>query len=513
MMIIVHQDKVTTEILDANLHPIDVSCGERPVTESLKILSEKCPDELIVWCHKSYLQDLNISEFPTIFHHNRVLASYNPSEITTLPKQIGYIERSFFLKINKTVSYPTWLMHSSVGGVHASVIHNLKDDLNFNLDFDYFLNSLAKRSMAEGLFCYSEPKLIVKGALLQYKGERASSFQLFKFVKQHYKWVWVFFLFACFLIYEKKLKLLPLIKSLIYKQLNTNFSLENIAVNSTKTVVKNREIDVVIPTIGRKQYLYDVLKDLSNQALVPKTVIIVEQNPVMGSVSELDYIKNEDWPFKIKHIFTHKTGVCNARNVGMALVESEWTFLGDDDNRFKPSLLKDIFENIEKYGVTVGTTVYLQQNEQQTYLKTAQTSIFGAGNSIVKSSILDKVKFNLKYEFNYGEDNDFGMQLRHLGHDVVYFADIKITHLKAPIGGYRTKVKQLWETDEVQPKPSPTIQLLYQNYFTEQQILGYKLLLGLRLYKSGKIRSPFKFIKQYNKQWQQSMHWCHKIQS
>lgn len=512
MIILVHQHNKTSQVLDAAMQVVDGVFINQPVAKSLKVLSEKFPNELMIWCHKNYLEDLNIDEVSTVFHHKRILASYNPSTKTFLPEQIGYVERSFFLKINKNVSYPTWLMSSMVGGIHAEVINTLKGDLNFNTDFDYFLSSLAKRGMVEGLFCYSEPKLLHKDISSKHDVKQASAFQLFQFVKQHYKWVWVYFLFTCFLVYENKLKLLPLIKSLFYKQLNTNFSQESIPVSSTKTIVENRDVDVVIPTIGRKKYLYDVLKDLSNQTLLPKTVIIVEQNPLVDAISELDYIKNEAWPFKIEHIFTHKTGVCNARNIGMALVESEWTFLGDDDNRFDASLFESIFNNLEAYGATVGTTVYLQPNEQQTYLKTAQTCIFGAGNSIVKSDVLKKVKFNLKYEFNYGEDNDFGMQLRQLGHDVVYFADVKITHLKAPIGGYRTKVKQLWEDENIQPKPSPTIQFLYQSYFTKKQILGYKLLLGLRLYRSGKTKNPFKFIKQYNHQWQQSEKWCRKIQ-
>ncbi len=311
---------------------------------------------------------------------------------------------------------------------------------------------------------------------------------------------------------KKKITLLPLIKSLFYKQLSTTFNLQQIPIQSTKSVINKREIDVIIPTIGRKQYLYDVLKDLATQSILPKNVIIVEQNSLKTSKSELDYLTNEAWPFKIKHTFTHQSGVCNARNLALSQVESEWTFLGDDDNRFDSNLIETLFNRINQYGVQVGTTVYLQKNEVQTYLKTAQTSIFGAGNSIIKSSLIQQVKFNLNYEFNYGEDTDFGMQLRHLGEDVVYFADIKIDHLKAPIGGYRTKVSHPWSEDEIVPKPSPTIQLLYQTYFTPEQLLGYKLLLGLRSFKSSANKNPYTYLKQYKKQWERSQFWSKKLQ-
>jgi glycosyltransferase involved in cell wall biosynthesis len=513
MIIIVHKHNKTTRCLNEHKKTVAGIAVGNLVAKTLKSIAESHPNDLIVWCHENYLEDLNVAVLPDIFHHKRIISSYNPSNDNFLPEQIGYIERSFFLKIKKDVTYPTWIMSSNVGGVYAAVINTLKTALNFKANFDYFLNSLAKRAMVEGLFCYSEPNLLVAHNGTAMVKSNTSTYTLFKFVKQHYKWVWVFFLFAAYAIFEKKLKVLPLVKSLCYRQLSVNFNLQDIPIRSTKEVITTKEVDVIIPTIGRKQYLYNVLKDLSNQTITPKNVIIVEQNPKADAVSELDYINTTQWPFIIKHIFTHKTGVCNARNLALAEVKSEWTLLGDDDNRFSNTLIEDLFYSLKQHGARVGTTVYLQPNETQTYLKTAQTSIFGAGNSIVKSNILKGVAFNMAYEFNYGEDNDFGMQLRQLGHDVIYFANIKITHLKAPIGGYRTKIVQLWASDDVQPKPSPTIQLLHCTYFTKQQQLGYKLLLGLRSYKNSTIKNPIHYISYFKKQWARSLYWCRQLQS
>ena len=512
MIIIVHHQQKTTQVMDANKQAITNIAIGKSISKTIYDVSTRYPEELIIWCEAKFLEVLDINNISKLFHHQRVLLSYNPSSNYFLQKQIGYIERSFFVKVNKKVTYPTWMMSSCVGGLHASVINNLYKDLNFNTNFDYFINSLAKRAMVEGLFCYSEPKLLKENFSAVAEIKQGSIYENFKFVKQHYKWVWVFFLSLSYLIYEKKITLLPLIKSLFYKQLSTKFNLEQIPIQSAKCVIEKKEIDVIIPTIGRKQYLYDVLKDLAKQTVLPKNVIIVEQNSLETSKSELDYLTTEAWPFNIKHTFTHQAGVCNARNLALSQVESEWTFLGDDDNRFDSNLIETLFNQIQQYGVQVGTTVYLQENEVQTYLKTAQTSIFGAGNSIIKSNLIQKVKFNMHFEFNYGEDTDFGMQLRNLGEDVVYFADIKIKHLKAPIGGYRTKVKHIWLEDSIVPKPSPTIQFLYQTYFTPEQLLGYKLLLGLRSFKSSANKNPFVFIKQYKMQWSRSQFYSQKLQ-
>ena len=53
--------------------------------------------------------------------------------------------------------------------------------------------------------------------------------------------------------------------------------------------------------------------------------------------------------------------------------------------------------------------------------------------------------------------------------------------------------------------------LLNQTYFTNTQVLGYKLLLGLRHYKQSKIKNPIAYIQYYNKQWIRSQFWSAKL--
>jgi GT2 family glycosyltransferase len=511
MLILVHNGAIVTSVLDEALLPTKTYKTGSSLTSTIKAISNLNYNGLLVWCHEALVANLNTAAFQDIFHHKRILASYNPTNIQYLPEQIGYVERSYFLKIKKEVTFPTWIMSSLVGGIHAQVLNQLKSTLNYNVSFDYFLLSLAKRSIVEGLFCYSEPKLLKNQTAAAVKTPQATKHELFKFVKQHYKWVWVWFLSWSYAIYERKTTVLSVIKSLLYKQLTQGINLERLQIQSNRAQIEDKSIDVIIPTIGRKKYLYNVLKDLAQQTHLPKNVIIVEQNPQPGSVSVLDYLTTETWPFTIKHEFTNQAGVCNARNIALSKVESKWTFLGDDDNRFDTDVIETIFKNIEALGVNVATTVYLQENEAQTYLKTGQTSIFGAGNSIVKSRLLKRVSFNTNFEFNYGEDTDFGMQLRCLGEDVIYLANVKILHLKAPIGGYRSKVVQLWDQEITKPKPSPTIQLLYQTYYTKTQLQGYKLLLFLKLFKAFGYKQPIKFRKQFAKQWEQSVLWSNRL--
>lgn len=153
----------------------------------------------------------------------------------------------------------------------------------------------------------------------------------------------------------------------------------------------------------------------------------------------------------------------------------------------------------------------LLKEQEQTYMHIHQTDIFGSGSSIVRSEFLKDLKFSFAYEFGYGEDSDFGMQLRHIGVDIIYVPSIKLLHLKAPIGGFRTKIKQQWDNSVIKPKPLPTMMLFLKNYSTTFQIKSYKWILFFKFYKRQKHKNPFKYIRQMKKQWQQSEYWSEKL--
>jgi len=511
MIILIHNGKQALEIFDSDMKSLDEYIKAISIVDNLIFLSQKYSDSLLVWCHYELKEFINLEGICSIFKHKKILASYQPNQNYYLPKQIGYIDRTWFINVNKKVQYPTWQMSSHIGGVYAEVISNISSSLKKNSNFDYFLNSLAKQGMNQGLFCYSNPNFIKENCDLNINKTEASIYTLFKFVKEHYKWFWVYFLTFSYLIFEKKLILLPLLKTLFYKKQTSDFNLNKINIQFNEEVIEEKTIDVIIPTIGRKPYLYDVLKDLSTQTILPKNVIIVEQNPVANSISELDYLTNEDWPFNIKHTFTNQPGVCNARNIALSQLESEWAFFADDDIRFDSNFFESTFNTIQTYAIDAISYLCLQPQQKQTYFKTEQTIVFGSGSSFVKSSVLKGLEFDMAYEFGFGEDSDFGMQIRNKGTDIIFIPHIKITHLKAPFGGYRIKIKQLWDHDNVQPKPSPTVQLLYQTYYTQTQIKGYKLLLFIRLLNSSGYKKPIRFKSQFKKQWNQSVYWSKKL--
>jgi glycosyltransferase involved in cell wall biosynthesis len=314
------------------------------------------------------------------------------------------------------------------------------------------------------------------------------------------------------LLYDKKFSVFPFFFSLWFQHRKaTAINLENIRVQSSKGNILSKTIDVIIPTIGRKKYLYDVLCDLKAQTYLPINVIIVEQNPVADSKSELDYLKTETWPFVIKHTFTHQAGACNARNLALAQVESSWVFLADDDIRFENDFLVNAFDKMVQFGTKAVSFRCYQKSEISKWRTVFQWGSFGSGCSIVTNQSLENCKFNIGYEFGFGEDSDLGMQIRNHGEDVLYLPEPSIFHLKAEMGGFRTKPELEWYKDDVQPKPSPTVMLYQIKHNTKKQILGYKTILFLKYYNHQNIKNPLKYYKNFQKQWSRSVFWANQL--
>ncbi|MDD7885168.1 glycosyltransferase family 2 protein [Flavivirga sp. 57AJ16] len=506
MILLIHNDNRVTELIDLKTNKSVRITSQNPIEELFNVAKNNI-ERILVWCHELLKENLNIHGITTSFHLKNMMLSYSNEQY--IPEQIGYVEDSPFLKVNKRVKYPTWLMSSQVGAIYASQLLRFQNKMNYNDSFDFFLNSIAKTGMAQGLFCYSEPKLLNDLNILA-GSKKASGFELFKFTRLHYKGVWSFLLLINFIVNEQKFPFFSFFRSIFYnqKKLRLGFDLEPLSLNETN---QKTSIDVIIPTVGRKEYLYDVLKDLSNQTKLPKKVIIVEQNEGTKSKTELDFIANNTWPFIIKHKFIHKMGACNARNLALKEVTANYVYLADDDNKFEDNLLEDVITKIKSYKLDVITMSYLQENEVEIHNKPLQWSTFGAGSSVIDSKFLEQIKFDLALEFGYGEDADFGMQLRNSGADIVYFPDIKIKHLKAPIGGFRMPFRHPWLKGDIQPKPSPTVMLNRMNNSTTYQLLGYKTKLFLKYYKSQNIKNPMRYFNLFMKQWRLSQFWANTL--
>lgn len=505
MIIIYHNQKKIVSVFDVKKKQ-EVGIPNPNISYTFFALANLNPNRIIAWCEFDNKPFFNIDYIYTECTKKNKMISF--SENSFISSKIGYIDESPFLKVNKTVKYPTWLMSSLCGAINASVILTFKSILPKNQKFAITLNSMAKLGMPKGLLCYSAPKLLFEHAPVQIEKE-IRTIKLFQFVAQHYKLTWSFLLFFNLLFFEKRFYFGSFISSLFKSRyvLNNEFETD-LGVNITSEDVS---YDVIIPTLGRKTYLYDVLLDLSKQTLLPSNVIIVEQNDCVNSKTELDYLINDSFPFKINHKFIQITGACNARNLALNEVISDYVFFADDDIRFDENTLSSCFNFLLKNSFSAITISCLENPENIKMQVPYQSPLFGSGCSIVNKSVLKGMSFNMAFEHGFGEDLNFGAELRHKGADIIYFSNVVLKHLKAPIGGFRTKFDHPWSNQEIEPKPSPTVLLYRILHNTKEQVLGYKVVLFIKYYKVQLIKNPFKYYKKFKKQWRSSLHWANLL--
>ncbi|WP_299213143.1 glycosyltransferase family A protein [uncultured Dokdonia sp.] len=509
MIFLYHIHDTVQEIVDDQAIPVSIQ--EKEPAKALLAIAERYPEEWIIWCHVTNKEMLNIQALPELLHHKRRMVSLGNAQYPFLSPSIGYIEDSPFLKIIANKSYPTWCMSSAVGAIHASVLLASGNEITITRGFDYFLNSLARKGQAAGICCYHEP-LLIKRFPSKDTIKKANTQLQYAFVKEHFKSQWLFFLLMCHIRYEKKFPLFACLNALLFVQKKEVFiDLTSIPFQSSKKLLEKLEIDVIIPTLGRKTYLYDVLKDFSKQTILPQKIVIVEQNPDPDSSSELDYITTASWPFPIEHQFIHQTGACNARNLALEKTEADWVFLFDDDNRFESNLLEKIAAAIKETGSHCINMSYLQEGEVEKHKTYTQWETFGSGCSVVHRDIVKNASFDMALEHGYGEDVDFGMQIRNLGYDVIYAPHIQILHLKAPIGGFRSLPTFPWEEDAILPKPAPQILFHRTKNTTKAQLKGYKWMLFFKYYSHQPIKNPFSYISYFKKAWKNSTHWAKKL--
>lgn len=457
----------------------------------LSELLERFPLEIYLWIDvnidRKKAENLLLSEMK----HERMLVSLGSQSF--INEELGYVELHPTFSDNYNVPHDNWLIGTLGGMIYGKHLVFIKDKLRLANDFQYEMNSFSRLAKPLGLISRRIP---FDMAHQHYNSDRV----LYQFVGAHYKKGWLFFLFVNQCYYQRKFPLVDLCRGFFSKRRSLQMLLTEIPV---KKHVK-RSVDVIIPTFHRKETLYLVLQDLAKQEHLPDNVILIEQNEIPNATSQLNYI-DENWPFKIIHHFTHQAGACRARNLGMKELLSDYVFFADDDIRIPSDFIKNALQSIQDYSAGAMTFSCLQKNEEEKEIAIRLSDNFGSGCSLVESKWLADIRFDEGFEHGYGEDNDFGMQLRKKGCTILFNPFEKLLHLKAPVGGFRKSVPKAWDTHEESPKPSPTIMLFVLKHYSLFQKRGYKSLLFIQFYKVQPMKNPFRYIRMMKKRWATSV--------
>lgn len=227
---------------------------------------------------------------------------------------------------------------------------------------------------------------------------------------------------------------------------------------------------MVIPTMGRRALLVDVLTDLAAQRLLPRRVVVVEQVP--DGAPDPGPLDAGDLPYELVYHRLERPGACNARNVAIGACRSHWLLLADDDMRYGPEYLESLVDVATRLRVDAVAAGVGGDVDDERWPR--MWPYFGSGAALVTRSLFDDVGgFDRRLEGGFGEDYEWGVRARLAGAMVVHAPGIEVTHLHAPAGGFRSPHPHPWRGADVAPVPSPTVILSHRLWETPPMRRGW----------------------------------------
>lgn len=511
MMIFFHSDGLVTEIMTQAGDECYVELAGQSLGNAWKEVLDRGYEGWLGWCDAYYKAAVQVETWESLLNHPLELISYEPNEENRFAPDLGYVlfESPCLINYPMDKRYPTWQVSSIAGCIHSKVLFQRRKILTQDISVNFILNAISFSGYKHGLITYSEPALF-KGVsekyFLQKKNSTLSIFEKLYFLRSFGTVRQFFFYFLLLAGYEHRFPLVTFFRAILRSKYQALVDLPiQLSPRAANPAVDT--VDVLIPTLGRAFYLKDVIEDLAAQTHLPQSVIIIEQLMEEESASNLSFLDQTDWPFEVLHIITRQLGACHARNLGLKEVKSRWVFLADDDIRLTPETIATTLGRLSTYHTNAATIAVFQKNEDCAKRQPIMWDTFGTGTSIIKSNLLEDSSFDLALEFGYGEDKDYGIQLRRKGTAVIYVTDCPILHLKAPIGGFRQKVNKPWDDEQLLPKPSPTVLYYIQKNHSIFQQKGYKFyFLTRQIFTKG-----FFSMKKILDSWKISEYWVSKL--
>jgi len=210
---------------------------------------------------------------------------------------------------------------------------------------------------------------------------------------------------------------------------------------------------VVIPTYHRYEPLEQTVKDLLNQTVPPKQIIVVD-NTALDERSEPEYFRSTPVT-ECLYVSSAREGRVNvARNEGLAEVTSTFVLYFDDDMSIESDCIERILTahgegwdgvtgTIFEHGRTLDASEISPNRALWSILRTQHGANRGTTIGVpsclisVRTAILRMIGgFDDAYIYNY-DDYDLGIRLWKAGCIVLRDSRVSVNHLKVPTGGGR----------------------------------------------------------------------------
>ena len=168
---------------------------------------------------------------------------------------------------------------------------------------------------------------------------------------------------------------------------------------------------VIVVSLNTKKSFLKTLNSIKKQKFENYEVIIVDGESSDGTIELIKDIKDN----KFQYIIEKDNGIYDAMNKGIELSKGEWIiFLNSGDEFYSQDILKQVsLKEIQKYDVLFADTVidngyFKYKIEAKNFENGTFLMPFCHQSTFVKRELIDKIKFDLKYEIS--SDFDFFMK-------------------------------------------------------------------------------------------------------
>ena len=230
-------------------------------------------------------------------------------------------------------------------------------------------------------------------------------------------------------------------------------------------VRSNPLVSVIIPTLNRYEYLYDVMRDLEQQDYKNFEVIVVDQS------EHFDRAFYDQFNLKLDLIQQKEKALWQARNEAVRRSQANYLLLYDDDSRVDADWIRQHMKCLDYFEADISSGVSLSlvgADVPPDYSYFRWSGQLDTGNVLLRRNVFRKVGlFDRQFEKQRMGDCEFGLRC-HINHLKNISNPIaKRVHLKVGTGGLR----QMGSWDAFRPKsllsprPIPSVLYLCRRYF------------------------------------------------
>lgn len=231
---------------------------------------------------------------------------------------------------------------------------------------------------------------------------------------------------------------------------------------------KNVFVSIIIPTLERKEVVFNLVQQLQNQSYENFEIIVIDQSREANKLIQEASLGSGD---RIKYCRIEKEGTCLAKNYGLKRARGEFVIFLDDDVEVKE---KDFIKyHIANYldpeiggvgGRVIDRNFQLNKEQHGPVCRVSKTGrVFPNADSEEKQEINAPRGGNVSYRMEIirkiggfderfignamREETDFSLRIFKAGYKIIFEPKAVLVHLALKRGGSRKKDRLDWYFD------------------------------------------------------------------